>query len=215
MRDFKVVSAKTVLKISGVSPVRGFNPPSLMVLGTRMDLATEVYFNNVQVTEYLVLGSNKLMVRIPPSQVGHQLVSIKVLSQALLTKTDSVLELQIPQPMGFVEGLERLVQTFVIVFLTTPGSDIFEPNSGGGANAIIGTNTNANGKGVAADLVLAIDRTKSEILRFQATTPNLPVSEKLLSIDLLSLEFVASDSSLNARISLSNMLGDQAEVSVG
>jgi hypothetical protein len=106
------------------------------------------------------------------------------------------------------------VQTFVLVFLTTPGSDIWEPSSGGGATAIIGKNTNYRGKGVAADLVLALDRTKSEIRQFQAKM-NIPLSEKLLSVDLQSLNFVAEESALNARVALTNMLGDQAEVAVG
>lgn len=214
MKDFKVVSAKTILNVTGVSPVRGFSPPSILVRGDQLDLATEVYFNDVQVGEFVVSGPNRLIVKIPPSQVGLSLNSLRVLSQAMLTKTDSLLSLELPRPLGFVQGLERLVQTFVLVFLTTPGSDIWEPSSGGGATAIIGKNTNYRGKGVAADLVLALDRTKSEIRQFQARM-NIPLSEKLLSVDLQSLNFVAEESALNARVALTNMLGDQAEVAVG
>lgn len=214
MKDFKVVSAKTILNVTGVSPVRGFNPPSILVRGDRLELATEVYFNEVTVDEFIISGPNRLIVKIPPSQVGRSLNSLRILSQAMLTKTDSLLTLELPKPLGFVQGLERLVQTFVLVFLTTPGSDIWEPNSGGGATAIIGKNTNYRGKGVAADLVLALDRTKTEIRQFQSKM-NIPLSEKLLSVDLQSLNFVAEESALNARVALTNMLGDQAEVAVG
>lgn len=215
MKDFKIVSAKTVLPVNAAAPVRGLNPPTLAVRGKQLNLATEVYYNDVRVDEFVILSADRMLVKIPVDQVGRMLVSIKILSESMLTRTDALLELAIPKPFTLVEGLERLVQTFVMVFLTTPGSDIFEPDSGGGARAIIGKNTNRQGQSVAADLVLALDRTKSEILRFQSSQPGLPLSEKLLSLDLESLSFVAEEGALNARVSLSNMLGEQADVSVG
>lgn len=215
MRDFKVVSAKAILQVNAVTPVRGFSPPSIAVRGESLAKATEIYFNDIRVSEFLVLGTDRLLVKIPESQVGKQLLSLRVLADAFLTRSDSVLELALPRPLGFVQGLERLVQTFILVFQTTPGSDIFEPNSGGGARSLIGKNTDRRGKTAAADLVLALDRTKNEILQFQAKAANIPMSEKLLSVDLQSVNFVAEETALNARISLSNMLGNQAEVSVG
>jgi hypothetical protein len=215
MRDFKVISAKTILTVNSVSPVRGFQPPSMAVKGINLNLATEVYYNDVLVDEFVVVGADRLIVKIPKSEVGHDLTSLRVLSDAVLTKSDGLLNLELPNPLNFIEGLERLVQTFVIIFLTTPGSDIFEPNSGGGAYTIVGKNTNQRGKGVAADLVLAIERTRDEILQIQTNAPNLTLSEKLLSAEVLSVNFKPDEAALVAKVSLTNMLGDQAEVSLG
>jgi hypothetical protein len=215
MKDFKVISAKTVLTVSAVAPVRGFQPPSIAVRGVNLNLATEVYYNGILASEFVVAAQDRLIVKIPKSEVGHMLTSLKVLSDAVLTKSDGLISLSLPNPLNFITGVERLVQTFILIFLTTPGSDIFEPNSGGGGYTIVGKNTNQRGKGVAADLMLAIERTRDEILQFQANEPNLSLSEKLLSADIQSVNFNPDETALVGRVGLTNMLGDQAEVSIG
>jgi len=107
------------------------------------------------------------------------------------------------------------VQTWLLVFLSTPGTDIFSPTSGGGGRALIGKSTDRNHGGVSAKLAFAIERTNGEILRSQATQTGLPPAERLLSCGLDSVEFNSSDSILNARITMSNVLGDRAQVNVG
>jgi hypothetical protein len=68
---------------------------------------------------------------------------------------------------------------------------------------------------VTADLAIAIDRTKTEILRKQSKSVNIPSAEKLLSCNLEQIMFDDKTGTLSARVSIQNMLGDQAEVSVG
>jgi hypothetical protein len=215
MKDFKVISAKAVLPVFAVAPVRGFDPPSLAVRGQGLNLASEVYLNDSRVDEFVITGPDRLLIKVPKDQYSQPLRNLRVLADSLLTRSDAVIELALPRPVTLVEGLGRLVQMFVITLLTTPGSDIFEPDSGGGANTLVGRNTDKRGRGVEADLVLAIEKTKNEILRLQSKQSNLPMSEKLLSADIQSMHFDAAASALNARVSLTNMLSEQAEVSLG
>jgi len=154
-------------------------------------------------------------VKIPLSQVGQQLSSIRVLTDAVLVRADAIISMSIPNPLSTISGLERLVQTFILIFLSTPGSDIFEPDSGGGAQTIIGKNTTQQGKSSSADLVLAIEKTRDEILQIQSSSPNLSLSEKLLSADVQSIKFNPDEGALTARVALTNMLGDLAAVSLG
>ena len=214
MRDFNIIAARVLLNIHSVAPIRGFNPPSITVLGDKMNLAQEVFFNDIKVTEFLISASNRLVVRIPPSQIGKDFHSIQVFSSVNITKTSAALSFELIQPLRQVEGIERLIQSWMMVFFTTPGSDVFDLKSGGGVRAIIGKNTNTQGKGVSADLALAIDRTQSELLRLQSKNSKIPLSEKLLSATLGAMSFDDKTTTLSATVALKNMLGEQAEVSV-
>lgn len=214
MKDFRIVTAKTVLRVSTLAPIRGFLPPSILVVGEKMNLATEVLYNGIQADEYVINSSTRLIVRVPPSQVGKKFTDLKVLSTAALTKTDATVVLGLTKPSRTIAGIDRLIQSFLLVLLTTPGSDIFSPSSGGGAMSIVGRNTTKDGVGVAADLAQAIEKTKQEILRLQSSGMVIPPSEKLLSCSLDAVEFNPDSSVLGARVLLQNMLGDSAQVSM-
>lgn len=215
MKDFRIITAKVILNVYSVAPVRGFLPPSILVAGEKLDRASEVLYNGISVSEFAVVASNRLVVKIPKSQVGQKFQDIKVLAQVSAAKADATLSLGVTTPPKTVSGIDRLVQSWVIIFMTTPGSDIFTPNSGGGAVAIIGRPTDRSGKGVAADLAIAIERTKQEILRLQAGIQTIPPSEKLLSSSLDSIQYDQASTVTSARVIIQNMIGNSAEVSLG
>ena len=215
MIDFRVVSTKVLLNVSSIAPIRGFSPPAIAVIGTDLNLTESILYNGIEVKEFMVSSSTRMIVRIPQSQVGKNFSEIRVYSSVAKTGKDSLISLEIAKPIKNVSGIDRLVQSFMLVLLTNPGSDIFSPNSGGGVRAIVGRTTDHQGSGVAAALAQAIDRTKAELLRLQSTSANLPLAEKLLSCSLSSLSFDDTTSAINARVILQNMLGDQATVAVG
>lgn len=215
MNDLRVVSAKILLKVVAASPIRGFVPQSIMVVGKNFDQTTEVQYNGILAEEFVIASSTRLIVRIPPSQVGKKFTDLKVLAPASATKSDAVLSLGMTAPIKSISGIDRLVQNWVMVFFTTPGTDIFSPESGGGGASLIGRSTDRSGTGVTADLSLAIEKTKQELIRIQSNTQTVPPSEKLLSSSLEKVEFDEKTTVLSARVNIQNMLGDVAEVSLG
>lgn len=215
MKDFRVVTAKVFLKVHRVVPVRGFLPVSVMVLGEKFDRASEVTYNGVQATQFIIQAPNRMVVRVPDSQIKQPFTEIAVLSDVAVAQQDAAVSMAVPRPLKTIEGIERLVQSWLLIFMTTPGSDIFNVNSGGGARSIIGRSTDRDHTNVSASLALAIERTKNEMLRSQAKTPGLPLSERMLSCTLDRIYFDSKTSVLNAQVSLSNMLGRSAQVSLG
>lgn len=215
MKDFRIITAKVVLNVYSIAPIRGFLPLSILVSGEKLNTASEVLYNGISVSEFAVVAPNRLVVKVPKSQIGQKFHDIKVLSPVSVVKADAVLSFGVTTPPKTVSGIDRLVQSWVIVFMTTPGSDIFTPNSGGGAVAIIGRPTDRTGKGVAADLAIAIERTKQEILRLQAGSQIIPPSEKLLSSSLDSIQYDQASTVTSARVNIQNMIGNFAEVSLG
>lgn len=215
MIDLRVVNAKALLRITSVAPIRGFLPISILVVGEKLDQTTEVQYNGVQAEEFSRASSTRLIVKVPESQVGKPLRDLKVLSPVSVVKQDAVITLGLTSPPKTISGIDRLVQNWVLIFMTTPGTDIFSPNSGGGGASIVGRPTDRTGKGVAADLSMAIEKTKNELLRIQSSNQTIPPSEKLLSSNLDTVEYDSASTVLSARVLIQNMLGDAAEVSLG
>lgn len=210
MKDFKIIEVQTVLKVTSVTVVRGLNPPSVLVVGNQLNLAQVVEYNGEKATEFFIPSPDRMLLRVPSSQVGKSLKELKVLSSAPLPNLRSGIRLSMFGPARLVSGMERLVQAWLLIFFTTPGSDIFSPESGGGARALIGRSSNGDGSGIAADLALAVERTTSELLRLQAKSPLLPPSERLLSCTLSSVRFDPEMITLYATVSLQNMLGESS-----
>jgi hypothetical protein len=214
MKDFRVVLSKTLLKVTSGSPVRDFLPPAIIVLGERFNLCDEITYNDIEVTEFIIASSTRLLVRIPPSQVGRALTDLKVLAPVPLTKEDALISLGISRPLRTVEGIDRLVQEWLMTFLTTPGTDIFDPTSGGGARSIIGQPAQSNGNSAVTELSLAVDNTRQQFLKKQAKNSKIPPSERLLSASLANVRFNEQTTAITAIVDIKNVLGGSASISV-
>jgi hypothetical protein len=215
MKDFKILTAKILLKINTVVPVRNFLPPAIMVTGEDLNKLDQIYYNEVLAEDYIITSSSRLVVAVPESQIGKDLFSLKIISTVPVPFKDADLTLELGGPLRSISGIERLIQSWLLIFMTNPGSDIFSPDSGGGGRSIIGKPTDSLHKSVSADLTLAIERAKSELLRLQSKYPRVPPSEKLLSASLENIAFNQSTGILSARVSITNMIGQSGEVSVG
>jgi hypothetical protein len=214
MKDFRVVHAKAVLTVSSIAPVRNFDPPSIIVLGDRLNRANEITYNGMQVDEWVVSSETRLVIRIPNSQVGRELSELMVLATVQFAEQDALVQLGLSRPVRAVSGIDRLVQQWVMTFLTTPGSDVFNLSSGGGGRSLIGKSIGAN-TAPAADIAIAVDRTKSQLLKAQANNSSIPPSERLLSASLVSVSYDKSNTTAYAVVDLRNVVGVSSLVQIG
>lgn len=215
MKDIRVISAKIVLKVGTIAPIRGVLPACVLAVGEKLDKTTEVFYNDLPVDEFFAQSPTRLIVKIPATAVGKPFVSLRVLSDASVVRRDSEVSLKLNNPLRTVSGMDRLIQNWIMTFMTTPGSDVFDKSSGGGALAIIGRTTDRDGRSASADLTMAIDRTRTELIKKQTYSNRVPSSEKLLSCELGDVVFDPYSGKLQARVFLRNMVGDSAEVSLG
>ena len=214
MRDFRVVQTKTSLPITSLAPIRKFEPPSIIVLGDKFQFAEEILYNGVPVDEYVISTPNRIIARIPDSQLGLPLLSVSILTTIPSAGNDSLLSLGLPKLSRSVSGLDKLVQDWMLLFFTTPGSDIFDPSLGGGARQIIGKPTYGGGTSASAELSMAVSRTQEQLLRIQAQNPRMPPDERLLSASLISVRFDEHTTTLTAVVDIRNMVGIAASVTV-
>lgn len=214
MLDFKILTAKIQLPISTITPIRGFLPPAILVSGQDLNKVDVILYNGVPAQDFIVQSSTRLIIAIPESQVGRDIFNLQIISKIPIPTSTSAITLEIGKPLKTISGIERLVQAWLILFMTNPNSDIFSPDSGGGGRKIIGKTTDSAGKSASADLSLAVDRTNSELLKLQSQNPRIPPEEKLLSASITNITFDTTTTILSASVSIINMAGNTGEVSV-
>lgn len=215
MRDLRVIKARITLVVHSIAPVRGFYPPSMLIVGENLDRAESVEINGITADEFSIMAVNRLVARIPTSQVGQPISSVRVYSATNAAAGDAVFEFRISNPVTDISGMDRLVQQWLLLFMSTPGSDIWEPTSGGGGRALVGSTVDVRHNSAASDLAMAVTRTNTELLSRQSSVLGLPPEEKLLSSSLESVSFDPNSTTLYGRVSIQNMVGQSADLSLG
>lgn len=215
MKDLRVIKARVTLIVRSVTPVRGFSPPAMLVVGENLNRAESVEINGITAEEFSIMAVNRLVVRIPESQRGQPLVSVRVFSETTADAGDAIFDFGVSRPVRDIEGMDRLVQQWLLLFMSSPGSDIFDQTSGGGGRQIVGGPVDASHNSAASDLAMAVARTNAELLRKQSGSMGLPAEERLLSSSLDSVAFDPNTTTLYGQVSIQNMAGQSANLSLG
>jgi hypothetical protein len=114
-----------------------------------------------------------------------------------------------------VSGILKLVQQFLRLLFTTPGTDIFSPSMGGAALRNVGTTFSAGrGGSIVGDFVLAVKTTNKQMVAIQSRNPRLPRDERLLSATVSSAAFDQSTTSLIVSVEILSQAGSAALANV-
>ena len=116
------------------------------------------------------------------------------------------------------EGMEALLQLCVKTVLTTAGSDIFAPSYGGGARAYIRSGLYISDMPrVASDLSQVVRKAEKDIFQNQEAETagkSIPADERLKSMTLLSVNWNNVDQRIDARILVTSVAGESADVNL-
>ena len=216
MVDLQIIEIRDVLKLTGVENVTDASPPTLLIRGVDFNSARDVYINEVLSPDVVITSNRSLLAQIPSTQVGLPVVSIVVSSNRLTMTDRSFLVFGLGNAPGSVDGLTRLIQTFLKLMLQTPGSDIFAPRSGGGLLRAVGQLIgNPSRRTMVADFKRANDETRRQILSLQAGNPKLGITERLLYARVVEARFVPTTLTLEGRIAFGNQAGQGSVVGLG
>jgi phage baseplate assembly protein W len=185
----------------------------LDIRGTGFEDVANVVINGYRSPNFIVESSRRIFAGVPSAVRGEPVSDIQVLLLAAAAGQESAVVLDVGGGNGYVSGTAKLLQTVIKVLLTTPGSDIFNPQLGGGLRSVIGTNFN---DATSAEMRVrqAISDTENQLQVLHSGTTNLPISEKLRSISVLSVEFSIESSALYARIAVTSQDGNRVSSGV-
>jgi hypothetical protein len=206
--DIQFTYPQQVIKVSSVALVPEAEEPTLRIVGEDFTAIDEVLLNDIP-SPLVVVQSPTLLTAVMPIEVRNTtVVNVVVVSYRIVFTAKSIVSFQFGRTNRKTSGINRLLQLFLKTLLTTPGSDIFRPGSGGGALRNLGrTFSKDNAGGVVGDLVVAVDTAAKHVIAVQSRKSRLPRDERLLSAQVTGARFDASQTALIATILLISQAG--------
>lgn len=208
--DFQIVMPQQAVLLNDIRVLPG--PPRVIdVNGADFRSVDEVLINRVTSPDVVILSKTRLIAQVPESLLDQRILSVTVVSKRLTLSAKSLLRFRISKTPGKVSGVLRLVQVFLKILLTTPGTDIFNRQMGGGALHNVGQTFGADeGGDILNNLVIAIDTTTRQIVGMQSKNPSLPREERLLSAKILRAGFNKEEGALDVAVEIINQAGSAA-----
>jgi hypothetical protein len=181
--DLQIVFPQEAVILNKVRVLPG--PPRVVeVVGADFRAVDEVIINRVVSPDVFVASKTRLYAQVPDSQLDQRILSVSVLSRRLTVSPRSILRFRLGKRPGKVVGILRLLQKFVKVLFTTPGTDVFNQQLGGGALKIIG--------------------------ELQSRNPSLPLDERLLSAKILTAGFNKEEGAIDISVEIVSQAGRAA-----
>jgi hypothetical protein len=206
--DLQVIFPQVSIELNQIMDMLGYTPRTLDVRGADFSSVDEVLINDSPAPNFSVLGRKRLLAQVPTPVGTNHIYSVSVISNRLAVTRESLLRFRIGDTPGKVTGMLLLLQLFVKILLTTPGTDIFSPRLGGGLLAKTGQYTGKDeGKGLVGDVVIAVDNTSRQIISLQSRNSSIPSNERLLAANVISARYTQHDLSLQVEIELLNQAG--------
>jgi len=194
--------------------VPGLIPPALEVKGEDFRTVERVLINEQTSPEFIIINQKTLYVQVP--EAIEKINTIEVLSSGFTRSTaSSKLSYEFGPKTRKVEGLLKLMQLFIKWLLQTPGSDIFNPERGGGLLALAGD----LGSGTRVDTIMgavtrAVDSTVSQMRATQINAIGLPLTEQLLSAEIMDFDIFERQMEARVKVQLVSMAGREAAMAL-
>lgn len=213
--DLQFVVFQDALRLTGVREIPGLEPRSLQILGKDFHHAVEVQINEIKSPSYVVANSRTIIAQVPNGQEKSTVRSVSVLSSDFTATFRSKIQFRIGDDPKMASGLRSMMQTFLKVLLTTPGTDSFAQRIGGNALKNLGSSFDiSQTSNVVSDFTIAVSRASSQIRTMQARQTRLDDDERLLAANVLHVRFEPATTSLVARVELIPQSGKRAVVNL-
>jgi hypothetical protein len=210
--DFQVVFPQESIVLNDIRIIQYEGLWAVRVEGDDFRSVDSVVINELESPDVIVLNKTRLIAQLPDTyQDVPEVRSVMVLSKQLTLTPRSLVRFRISRTPGKVRGILRLVQLFLKVLFTSPGSDIFRPGAGGGILKQVGTTFGqSEGRNIVTDKVIAINRTSRQIIGQQSRDQRSPRDERLLSAKVLSAEFDKLQSAFYITVEIVSQAGRTA-----
>lgn len=208
MTTLEVVKYRDVLPVQAIPRLVPNVPvPTIELKGTDFRYAETIVINDVPSPSFVIVDRQTIYAELPTGVSFVKTISVLSGRFSTLTKSAKVL-FQIGEKSQTVSGFFKLVQLFVKILMQSPGSDIFNPDLGGGLLDMAGRMTSTKrADRMLAQITQAVDQTEKQIRQAQLNAPGLALEERLLSANLLDVRMVQSLDEAHARVQINNVAG--------
>jgi len=214
--DFQTIHPQEAIRLNRIRMRVVGGLKVLDIIGSDFRAVDEVQINETQSPDIIVLSKTRLLAQLPDRlQDNPDVQNVNVLSKTLTISTKSVLRFRIGDTPGKVVGILRLLQLFVKILISDPGSDIFNKGLGAGALANLGSSFGEDeGQNIKADFTIAVDRAARQVVAIQSRNSSIPRDERLLSAKVLGTTFSRATASLFVTVEVISQDGTPARVNL-
>lgn len=183
----------------------------LELVGSDFSKTQRVKVNSTDVP-YSVISESRLMCAIPDGSTTIDSVDVITTSTTINRRT--YFEYMVGESPTVVAGMQKLIQQFVKLLMTTPGSDVFNPTSGAGLQGFVGTNFSPqNPSSLVAQVTLRILQCGIDMTARQ-TIAGIPSNERLSDVEVLGIDIDPDDPTImQVSLRLNTFGGRSAQVS--
>ena len=208
MRDYPLLSVSQIAQVSSIDFFGSRGTVSLDIKGRDFLGTNSVLINGYRSPTFVVLSDSRILADVPVRIQKDPLSGILVLKSTQASgDRGSVLSFEAVSEASVVPDSSFLVQKVLKFLFTTRGTDIFSPNSGGGLLSLVGQAESATGS-LAAYAKLYISQSLDSLIEIQASSP-APRSQKVQSIEVLSVSYNRQDTSLDIRLAVTSQEGQR------
>lgn len=213
MPTLEVIKFRDIVRIKDITRyVPNTVVPTIEILGDDFSSVEEVYLNDQKVTAYTILNKSTMWLEVPAYTKASELRTLEIISGNFTkTATGSKVEFKIGTRPKKIEGILKLTQLFTKWLLQSPGSDIFNPQRGGGLQDLVGNLVDIERMDhILSSITRAVNTTSTQIRTSQSSVAGMPLSERLLDAVLLDVDRNMERLEARARVHVMSMAGDEA-----
>jgi len=202
----------------GADPMSDSNPTRvsfytgvLQLRGSDFSKTQRVKVNNTDVP-HAVVSKTEIMCAIPDGSSSIENVDVITTSKTINRRT--YFEYMVGESPSVVAGTQKLIQQFVKLLLTTPGSDVFNKTSGAGMQSFIGTNFSPdNPSSLVAQVTMRVLQTGFD-MTLRQTIAGVPADERLSDVQVLGVSIDPDDPTImQLSLKLNTFSGRSAQFS--
>ena len=213
--DFQIVFPQESIQLTSIELVPNSSPRLLAIKGADFTSVDQVLINDLESPSYHVVSKNELVAVVPGQVASAEIDTVNVTSRSLTITRKSLLKFRVSTVPSKVTGILRLVQMFVKILFTTPGTDIFNPKLGGNGLRPLGRNFGKQQTGaILSDFVVAVDNTSKQIIALQGRQSQVPLEERLLSATVTASQFSIEEGALITTVEVTSQAGRSAIASL-
>lgn len=210
-KDLMFVSIVDNLDVIDIAEVDGANPRTIRVQGrSGFRSATRLEINGYRVDDFTIV-SDRVLLAVPGDALDETDVAdmaIVVYSSRWSGQHRVRLVFGITHHSRQVTGVEKLVQHVVKGILSSSGSNRYATEEGGNLLQGLGQTLSPSARGQVATIVAqAINTTEANLLSAQASDSALSLTEKLMRLQFLGVDFVEQEMEVRATVRLQTMAG--------
>jgi len=218
MRDLRFITLTDAIPVVAISEVPTSDSSRMLRLVTDggVEYTSRVYINDLGIDTFTVTSTRVLLVTLPSVLGSIDISEMDVsISSSRRTSTLEPVELNFgtTKAIGSVEGIEKLVQQVVKSLLSNSGSNRYSTMEGGDLlKGLSGAELTPSGRSKVASIIQsAVTQTQSDIVLNQ-TSQRMPSDERLLSLELVGVDFDDLSQTASARVKLTTYAGSSYSI---